>query len=71
METPTKVKLRKSISSLQIRTNPDPKDHKRSPSNSNGMVIEVLSAGFESGNIAKITINNEPVDCGKNENGHW
>ena len=33
-------------------------------------MVTAASAGFEGGNYAKITVDGEVIDCGKNENGH-
>ena len=35
------------------------------------MIIQVVSAGFDGGNQAVITINDVPIEVGKNESGHY
>ena len=35
------------------------------------MVVQVQSAGFDAGNMAKIVVNNVPVEVEKNHNGHF
>ena len=40
------------------------------PGDTTVMVVRATSAGFEAGNMAEILINNVPVVCEANENGH-
>ena len=34
------------------------------------LLVQVQSAGFDAGNMAKIVVNNVPVEVEKNQNGH-